>query len=528
MTELRARGWLVGTLLVLLLAFPHDVRTRPQADARVPAGIEARVLDGSTDVPLTGVRVRIEGTEFATLTDPDGRFVFTAVPEGAYRLTADKNGYLPARLDGRTSAGVPIRLSAGQTLQAVLRLYPAASIRGRVLGEDGQPVRGVAVDAYRVVYDDFGRIQHRVEARTRTNDLGQYRFGMPGAGRYGLRFERTRFQGGVPDGMFPTHYYPGTTDAGGARLIDTVSGVAIQLQPVTLRDAPGGTLRLQILGAAAFDPSASVRIEVRQADAFPILTLTAPLDAVPAIGPLPQGDYRLGIAASSRSGGVRVVSVRGGRNVIPIRLAGEARVSGRVVLETPVAEGAAAPVADVAVSLSPVARLRRQFVDPSAVSDGQGRFDLDTVPGGIYRVTVEPPPGSYLRRIGYAGGTLLGDLLTIDGGAIDLAIVFGTPGGVVEGALVDTDGRLVPDGVVVLVPEEPDRGYRLRATTASAGGTYRFPDVAPGDYALYGWPELPGAAYRNAEFMEEWSGSGRRLGVGPGAELTIDLAVLDR
>lgn len=530
MNETRVRGWLAGTVAVLALASPHALDSRPRAAVQAPAGIEAVVLDGSSDAALSGVRVRIQGTEFATITDPDGRFQFTGVPEGTHRLVADRNGYIPARLHGRTStgiAGVPVRLRAGQTLNAVLRLYPAASIRGRVIGEDGQPVHGAAVDAYQVIFDDFGRIEHRVAARTRTNDLGRFGFDTLGEGRYGLRFERTRFRGGIPDGMFPWRYYPGTTDADEAILIGTVSGVATELRPVTLREAPGGTLRIEVLGAAASDPSASIRIELRQADEFPILTLGAPLDAIPEIGPLPQGDYRLGIVTSSRRGGARDVSILGGPNTVPIRLFAEARVTGRVVLEDPGADGETTPAAGAAISLSPRARLPRQLFDPSAVSDDQGHFDLEAVPGGEYRVNVDAPPGRYLRGIVNAGGTLVDDRLTLDGGAIDLTVVFGTPGGVVEGVLVNSDGGPVPEGVVVLVPEDPDLAYRLRATTASAEGTYRFPDVAPGDHSLYGWRELPGAAYRNAGFMEEWSGRRRPVVVTPGARVTIDLHVLD-
>lgn len=51
------------------------------------------VLDGSTGESLTGVEVRVEGTEMKTYTDFDGKFVFEGVKPGNYKISTNYISY---------------------------------------------------------------------------------------------------------------------------------------------------------------------------------------------------------------------------------------------------------------------------------------------------------------------------------------------------------------------------------------------------------------------------------------------------
>ncbi|GAO28352.1 beta-sandwich domain-containing protein [Geofilum rubicundum] len=51
------------------------------------------VLDKTTGESLTGVEVRVEGTDLKTYTDFDGKFVFENVKAGEYKVMANYISY---------------------------------------------------------------------------------------------------------------------------------------------------------------------------------------------------------------------------------------------------------------------------------------------------------------------------------------------------------------------------------------------------------------------------------------------------
>jgi hypothetical protein len=46
-----------------------------------------------TDVPIEGVVVKLQGTNFMTDTDSDGEFYMDEIPTGVYSVEFTKNGY---------------------------------------------------------------------------------------------------------------------------------------------------------------------------------------------------------------------------------------------------------------------------------------------------------------------------------------------------------------------------------------------------------------------------------------------------
>lgn len=66
-----------------------------------PVTMTGSVLDYATRSPLAGARVRLLGTEFATLTDSAGRFGFTSIPPGRQTIETGQLGYA-TRVDSLT------------------------------------------------------------------------------------------------------------------------------------------------------------------------------------------------------------------------------------------------------------------------------------------------------------------------------------------------------------------------------------------------------------------------------------------
>jgi TonB-linked SusC/RagA family outer membrane protein len=97
--------------LALLLGIP------PAALQGQTGTITGEVLS-EAGTPLVGAQVLIDGTRRATMSDGQGRFQLTNVPEGSHRVRASVLGY-------RSETRV-VQLSAGQTLTLEFRLAPSA------------------------------------------------------------------------------------------------------------------------------------------------------------------------------------------------------------------------------------------------------------------------------------------------------------------------------------------------------------------------------------------------------------------
>lgn len=85
------------------------------AAGEVPAttgSLVGRIVEKDTGQPLGGVAIVLAGTELATVTDADGRYVIGAVPAGVHRVTCIKTGYIESNItDVEVKAGEAKSLS---------------------------------------------------------------------------------------------------------------------------------------------------------------------------------------------------------------------------------------------------------------------------------------------------------------------------------------------------------------------------------------------------------------------------------
>jgi hypothetical protein len=131
-----------------------QTRDRPAEPAGGKGVISGVVLqDDGTNTPMRRARVllrRSEGTwERATMTDENGRFAFTALPEGRYSLTAAKAAHLTvyfgAARPGR-GPGSPIALSAAQQITSLTMRVPRGGVvSGTITDQFGAPVPSVGI-----------------------------------------------------------------------------------------------------------------------------------------------------------------------------------------------------------------------------------------------------------------------------------------------------------------------------------------------------------------------------------------------
>src|SRR5688572_1143253 len=159
---------------------------QPARDAQMQqavgtAMILGQVVTGDSGTPVRRARVNLIGQELrgqkATMTDDEGRFVFTLLPAGRYTVNASKAGYVNiaygAKGPGR--AGTPIQLADGQKLEVKAMSLPKGGVvTGTVLDEHGEPAPGTTVRAMRQVIRT-GEKRLESAGTDTTDDRGQYR-----------------------------------------------------------------------------------------------------------------------------------------------------------------------------------------------------------------------------------------------------------------------------------------------------------------------------------------------------------------
>ena len=157
-----------GRLLTLILALSLS-QTTPAARQ---ASLEGYVTALGTGRPLREARVSLvrvnseTGTENAVpsaVTDASGRFVFTGIEPGEYRLSVEHYGFIRQNLGQKkiNGIGTTFRLQADQRLTVAISLVPGAVITGRVLDEQGEPMTGAIVNAQSLEYLQGKRVPCR-------------------------------------------------------------------------------------------------------------------------------------------------------------------------------------------------------------------------------------------------------------------------------------------------------------------------------------------------------------------------------
>ena len=475
--------------------------------------IEGQVYNAVTGEPLKKATVSLRrldsrGQPLAATADASGQFLITGVEPGRYRLFADRNGFVRQEYGARgpERPGTSLTVDKGQRLTSItLRLSPQAVITGRILDEDGDPVRNVHVQAMRSGYYE-GRRQLVPAGNTQTNDLGEYRlYDLPGGKYYVSAVFRSGPQVAAAKERYLPAYYPASTDPSTAVLLVVPGGAQLQGIDMTLRRGPSVVVRGKIVNAGAIGPTrgASIRL-VSRGSGLMVSTGQFPsggqADTFEIRGVIP-GPYTLVIntAAQRRQYTFRQpldVGPSGIDSLIvtippPADLQGDVRVDG----QTPINFGG------VTVTL-------RSFDSPSDSVPGQvkpdGGFNIPGLMPGRYELSVSGlPAGFYLKSARFGSEEVVDSGLNLTGaGKLDLIV---SPAAAqVDGVVLDAKQQPAKGTLVALIPDagRQSRTSLYKTVRTDDAGRYAILGIAPGSYNLYAFEDIESGAYLDPDFIK--------------------------
>ncbi len=491
--------------------------------------IDGHVFDSVTGAPVRKASVSLVASQLQVRltadTDAQGRFEFTALPPGTYKLTAKHAGFLDH------AARRPIVLGEdGHVTDAEIRLPPQGVISGHVLDEDGDPVDAARVTVFRQAYHDGRKQWDQFNSNVLTSDAGEYRFSNLSPGRYLVQaFAQipvvNNQYGNQPKMDYVPAYYPNAPSEQTASPVEVgagaeVRGIDIHLFKVARR--PPYNVSGRVIGARAGE---QISISLNAADGFNGGNAVASAPDYEFEISAPPGQYA--ILAHVYSGGPEAyatgsVNVAGNVTDVLLSMTPAPDVPGRISVAE---SGSQVNVKDVKVTLR---RNPEWAFTSEAQSDATGKivFPEPMPPPGHFAINVNPrslPEGCFVQKVMLAGREVSVDDFEILTSA-PLEIVLSNTAGTIAGLVADEDGKPFPYSTVTLIP--PEGMSRPVKQSVDEDGKFQFTNLRPGKYKLFAWEEVDDGLWPDPEFRKKYESRATEITVGPSETQNAQLRVI--
>jgi Carboxypeptidase regulatory-like domain len=467
------------------LAFPPE--PLPE-DNFVVRGSVVSSVDGT---PVRAALVQLLGEKpRAMLTGTDGSFAFEGLAAGDAIIVVRKPGYFSAQEYFPESVGEQHVHLGPKMKDLELKLYPEAVVYGKVTNENGRPLEGFTVQLRRAGTKSSGGARGNLSS-TVTNENGEYRLSELRAGTYLVSVSQ-RLNPDTPVALFqtanlhfgfPTHFFPGVTDAAAATPIRLTPGKQAQAD---LRMTSQPLYRISGTVQSAGGNGSAVVVLVGRYDIWPVAAATVMpgwngfvLEGIPA------GSYFLGAVQTTPEGreksGIRVVEVTGNMEGVPVALGERKPIRVRFrfqpeqFAESFGARGVYVDLrrADIMADIDLIA------VQLSPRQDSPDGFDIQLDPGAYRARSNVSPVGCVVSVKSGSTDMLNEDLLIGAGGSVEPIEVFVREDcGAVKGT-VTKDGQPAMGRVLLIPVDAPRRGVSM---AADSDGLFHFARLVPGKY----------------------------------------------
>ena len=506
-------------ICALLIAGAVSIRSQPASQTQPPSPsskswvVEGNVADDRGPVQDVSVYASGVGRALTAVTDTKGRFMLTGTASGLYRISPSKEGY-----EGYDRGDLQnfrnLELMAGSRVtRADFVIHKAASISGRILDPDRNPVQG-AVVVLQVKHFVQGRPYLETIGGAESEASGDYRIAGLKAGEDYYLSVAPSFrdnQAVSPNGhrepqvALVQTFYPNATSVDNAAPIylnraeqregvDLIMGQAVTFCVTAMPRFELGNL----LGA-------SWRISYRDGGAFAMGNGSLKPGEDLAVCRLPPGSYDLWIMTftSDRiTGFISQTFIIGNRNVAigelypnpPIPLRGKV-----IVADAPTDN----PAPALSIEVGSLNRRQLHFFAEGnfGLSNSKGEFSIPDLFADDYELVAvrHLPPGFYVKALTQAGRDVTRESIRPGD---DLTITILSDGPVISGKAVDKDTP-VHDATVILIPKDQGIGSVVSVRSDQNGRFQIQSGIAPGDYSIVALTGLFGNENQNPEFLRD-------------------------
>ncbi|MGD0000881.1 MAG: carboxypeptidase-like regulatory domain-containing protein [Bryobacteraceae bacterium] len=502
--------------------------------------IEGHVLNSLTSAPVRKATVTLTAAQARLVAEADaaGRFQFTALPPGSYKLSATHSGFLDH------AARRPITVGQDDHVtDAEIRLPPQGVITGHVLDEDDDPMGGAVLTIFKQTYRDgrkrWGRLNIPYSSPTIyiTNETGEYRFPNLSPGRY---LVQARSQHPFIDSQYGDYdqpdkhmlayvpaYYPNAPSEDSALPVDV--GIGAELRGIDIHlfkrvIPPVFHVSGKVTGAPP-DPQIEISVVLYSTDdaGHGGSTSAMPPDYA-FVATAQPGQYA--ILASAHSGGwdayaTGSVTVAGNVTGVVLAMSPTPDITGRISL----AEiGSQVKLQGVRATLHILGSMPGT---PPVRADATGKLAFGKPgPPDHYRLELDMsslPDGCYLRTVRLGGQEVSAADFEIQTSA-QLDIVLSHTAGTITGSVSDEDGKPFPNSSVTLIPTD-GMSPPVRQSVDD-DGNFKFTGVRPGKYKLFAWEEVDDGLWPDPEFRQKYENRATEINVGPNETQTAHLRVI--
>jgi hypothetical protein len=502
-------------------------------------------------------------------TDANGHFSFKNQAPGKYKVLAVLDGYFGPPSGGPLSISVTVEAQKPVPPSDIF-MVKGGVITGHVRDPNGQPASGINVSVSRLAYYN-GRPQLQTISSKITDDRGEFRIFWVTPGQYYVD-GTPRVTTGVPgpQDSWARTFYPGILDATAATAVVVNDGAEIQgidfsIQSLSSKSTfkISGKVTNPLAGPA---PNADMLISrigfTLQPRELGIVDSATPSALRPTVGangefeiqnvrpgtydlyvsyqlprPLPGAPPPAGASAASPTP-LLLTRFYIDRARVDIR---DSNVEGVHLQIQPGSElrGKVVGQGNTSIAMDKIKiRLRQLDSMPEGYAvivgdisvDPKGEFSTQNVPNARYALRLTGlPETAYVADIQQGGTTVFDSGFTLGnepGTLIELLV--NSNGATIEGSVQTANKKLSINSTVVLVPSTIHRQNDLMYKTAKTDekGQYSLKGVAPGEYTVYAWENVPTTAWMNSEFLAKYANRGRQLVISQGTRADVQLELI--